>query len=237
MFGTWKRAVLSCLLLALGAPVYAGGDKIKDDDGLVKVVHVFKKAKPAGGVAGGGGGGYKLAPWKWDTTNPLEYTVYTSSAVAAGLDATATVASLQGGFVAWSEVNSKAPSTASHTNASSTLPDTDTMDNENSILFAPLTEANTIAVTTTWYYSRGPNKGKAVEFDMVFNTNFDWSNSGAADKMDVQNITTHEAGHALGLDHSSTSPDLTMYPYATEGETKKQSLEAGDIAGIRARYP
>jgi hypothetical protein len=236
MFGTWKRAVLSLVLLALGAPVYAGGDKIKDDNGLVKVVHVFKKAKPVGG-GGGGGSGYKLAPWKWDTTYPLEYTVYTSSAVAAGLVADATVASLQNGFLVWSIENPKAPTTVSHTNASSILPNTEKMDEENSILWAPLTEANTIAVTTTWYYSRGPSKGKAVEFDMVFNTNFDWSNSGAPEKMDVQNITAHEAGHALGLDHSSTSPDLTMYPYATEGETKKQSLDAGDIAGIKARYP
>ena len=236
MFGTWKRAVLFCSLLALGAPVYAGGDKIKDDDGLVKVVHVFKKAKPVG-AGGGGAGGYKLAPWKWDTTYPLEYTVYTSSAVAAGLTADATVTSLSEGFIAWSEVNPKAPSTVSYTNASSTLPNTDKMDNENSIFWAPLTEANTIAVTTTWYYTRGINKGKAAEFDMVFNTNFDWSTSGAVDKMDVQNITTHEAGHALGLDHSSASAELTMYPYATEGETKKQSLEPGDIAGIKARYP
>jgi hypothetical protein len=235
MFGTWKRAALFCSLLALGAPVYAGGDKIKDDDGLVKVVHVFKKAKPVG-AGGGGAGGYKLAPWKWNVA-VLEYTVYTSSATAAGLDPAATVTSLSEGFVAWSEANSNAPSTASHTNTSSTLPNTDVMDYENSILWAPLNEANTIAVTTTWYYTRGINKGKAAEFDMVFNTNFDWSTSGASDKMDVQNITTHEAGHALGLDHSSASADLTMYPYATEGETKKRSLEPGDVAGIKARYP
>src|SRR6185503_7265385 len=161
----------------------------------------------------------------------------TSSAVAAGLDATATVASLQNGFIACSAENSNAPSTASHPNASATLPDVDVMDEENSILWAPLSDANTIAVTTTWYYTRGIYKGLAAEFDMVFNTNFDWSNSGAADKMDVQNITTHEAGHALGLDHSSASADLTMYPYASEGETKKRTLEAGDIAGIKARYP
>jgi predicted Zn-dependent protease len=113
------------------------------------------------------------------------------------------------------------------------------MDGVNSIVFKALDEDNTIAVTTTWYYSRGINKGLAVEFDMAFNTNFAWTNDGTAEveKMDVWNITTHEAGHALGLDHSSSSTDLTMYPFATEGETKKRDLAPGDVAGITARYP
>lgn len=241
MIETRKRSVyllpVLALLLAIGAPVQADGDKVKDDHGLVKVVHVFKRAKPGG--AGGApkpATGYKLAPWKWNVSE-LHYTVYTSTLAGTGLLETETIASLQEGFIAWSVANPKAPTSVQHVTSSAALPDLETMSGANEILWKPLDDPGTIAVTTTWYYTRGANKGLAAEFDMAFNTNFAWSNSGEADKMDVWNITTHEAGHALGLDHSSSSTELTMYPYAAEGEIKKRDLASGDVAGILARYP
>ena len=55
--------------------------------------------------------------------------------------------------------------------------------------------------------------------------------------MDYQNIATHEFGHALGLRHpDSTCTEETMYAFASEGETKKQTLEAGDVTGINKLY-
>jgi hypothetical protein len=55
--------------------------------------------------------------------------------------------------------------------------------------------------------------------------------------MDVLNIVAHETGHALGLGHPAyRCTEETMYAYATEGETKKQTLEAGDITGITTLY-
>jgi hypothetical protein len=53
---------------------------------------------------------------------------------------------------------------------------------------------------------------------------------------DVQNTVTHEAGHTLGLDHS-TDTTATMYAFAPIGETRKRILYADDLDGICAIYP
>jgi hypothetical protein len=53
---------------------------------------------------------------------------------------------------------------------------------------------------------------------------------------DIQNTMTHEAGHTLGLAHS-TDPDATMFATAPEGETSKRTLGSDDIQGICDIYP
>ncbi|MBI5547059.1 MAG: matrixin family metalloprotease [Deltaproteobacteria bacterium] len=52
---------------------------------------------------------------------------------------------------------------------------------------------------------------------------------------DVQNVLTHELGHALGLAHSEIA-QATMYPASPRGETSKRALQADDIDGVRALY-
>jgi MYXO-CTERM domain-containing protein len=54
--------------------------------------------------------------------------------------------------------------------------------------------------------------------------------------IDVQNTITHEAGHTLGLAHSS-DPSATMAASAPPGETSKRVLGADDLEGICAIYP
>lgn len=53
---------------------------------------------------------------------------------------------------------------------------------------------------------------------------------------DIQNTMTHEAGHSLGLAHS-TDQAATMYAFAPSGETSKRVLAADDLQGICAIYP
>lgn len=91
-----------------------------------------------------------------------------------------------------------------------------------------------VAVTYTW--SSG---GNAVESDAAYNTMYGWSLTGAAGKMDVQNVQTHEVGHTFGMGHSTTAAAnacLTMYPYVDYGQTNLRTLGDGDILGIDARY-
>lgn len=110
------------------------------------------------------------------------------------------------------------------------------LDNVNQIQFVNLGATTTIAVTTTWYYR---STGQAVESDGQYNTFYQWSTSGEAGKMDVQNIATHEVGHTFGLNHPKGSGGiscLTMYASATYGETQKRTLGDGDILGIEAIY-
>src|SRR3989338_6737943 len=63
--------------------------------------------------------------------------------------------------------------------------------------------------------------------------------------VDIQNTSTHEIGHLLGLDHSSNDPfeeiesirTATMYYATNPGVTSGRSLEFDDILGMKHLYP
>jgi hypothetical protein len=109
-------------------------------------------------------------------------------------------------------------------------------DGKNTILWGNYPQAGVIAVTNTWYDTSTNN---ILEFDMVFDTDFKWSTTGARKTMDVQNIATHELGHAVGLAdlYIPLARKETMYGYSTTGETTKRSLYTCDKAGITFLYP
>lgn len=104
----------------------------------------------------------------------------------------------------------------------------------NAIDFGDYPDDRVIAVTSVWYTPKGK---KIVEFDIRFNTRFSWGDAGA-DKMDLQNIATHELGHGVGLDdiYSDTCSAVTMYGYSSNGETQKRTLEQPDITGLQKMY-
>jgi len=109
---------------------------------------------------------------------------------------------------------------------------------KNAVLFGKL-GASTIAVTIIWGVFSGPVENRElIEWDQQYNTAFAWSMSGEPGKMDFENIATHELGHSCGLDdqYSSACSEVTMYGYASYGETKKRTLEDPDITGISTLY-
>ncbi len=116
--------------------------------------------------------------------------------------------------------------------------DTASPDGKNEVMFENLGATDTIAYTIVWgIWSGRPSGREIVEWDAVFNSDYSWSLTGEAGKMDYQNIATHEFGHAAGLGHPSDScTEETMYRFASEGETNKRDLHAGDIAGIQKLY-
>ncbi len=117
--------------------------------------------------------------------------------------------------------------------------DTIEPDGKNEVLFGDVGSQGAIAVTIVWGIFRGPPfMRELVEWDALFDdVDFDWSASGEAGKMDYQNIATHEFGHSAGMGHPDDScTEETMYRFASAGETKKQTLNAGDIAGINELY-
>lgn len=107
-----------------------------------------------------------------------------------------------------------------------------------------------IAGTWIWYYDND-NSGTMTlgdtvkETDIVFNLgSIKWGidpdgvGPTTIKNYDVRNIGTHEAGHVVGLDdiYDDKYSELTMYGYGRKGETKKISLETGDINGTKALY-
>src|SRR3989344_4864918 len=117
--------------------------------------------------------------------------------------------------------------------------DSITPDGKNEVEFANLGETSTIAYTIVWGIFYGPPSARElVEWDVVFNTAYSFGNAdNNSAVMDYQNIATHEFGHALGLGHPQDScTEETMYRFAAYGETKKRTLEIGDITGIKQLY-
>ncbi len=53
---------------------------------------------------------------------------------------------------------------------------------------------------------------------------------------DIQGVMAHEYGHALGLDHSGISDQLTMFPSGSGTNIDKRSIEWDDVDGVRALY-
>lgn len=112
------------------------------------------------------------------------------------------------------------------------------LDNKNQVSFGDL-DSGTIAITVVWGVFNGPIFNRQlVAWDQIYNTNYQWSDSGESNKMDFWNIATHELGHSMGLSdiYNSSCSEVTMYGYSTYGETKKQSLELADITGINLLY-
>ncbi|MCI0619899.1 matrixin family metalloprotease [Candidatus Wolfebacteria bacterium] len=117
--------------------------------------------------------------------------------------------------------------------------DTVTPDTLNEVYFGSIAEPNAIAVTIVWGIFGGPPAARElIEWDQVYDeVDFSWSLTGEAGKMDFENIAQHELGHALGLGHPSDScTEETMFRFASEGETTKRDLNAGDIAGVNGLY-
>jgi hypothetical protein len=87
-----------------------------------------------------------------------------------------------------------------------------------------------------------------VEVDIVLHDNegpqgFHWTDSphntekhALRRSADLQSMLTCQFGHALGLG-ASNSHDHTMLPVHSAGDRSKNSLECGDLAGIRSLYP
>ena len=112
-------------------------------------------------------------------------------------------------------------------------------DGSNEVYFGALSDPNTIGITIVWgYFGGAPRNRELLEWDQVYNTNFDWSDTGAPGTMDFDNIATHELGHSVGMGDLYTTgcAEETMYGYASEGETKNRTLNAGDIMGIDKLY-
>jgi len=108
-------------------------------------------------------------------------------------------------------------------------------DGVNTLVWGDYPTSGVIAVTILWYNIVTKT---ILEFDIVFDINYAWSASGEADKMDLQNIATHELGHGAGLGdvYQSAAYRETMYGYSTWGETSKRDLYTGDKTGITKLY-
>lgn len=184
-----------------------------------------------GGIPSNPGGEklwYKYSGIHWGTTDlPVDYTV---NLEGSGLDAS-TADVLVTSFETWdTETGTELFGAVIIATVRA-----GSLDGSNAISWGNCPTAGVIAVTYIWYWS---DTGEIVETDTMFDTDYAWSLTGEANKMDLQNIATHEFGHWLCLEDLAMRPasQQTMYAYSMFGETKKRTLESGDIAGLELIY-
>lgn len=111
---------------------------------------------------------------------------------------------------------------------------TTTHDGINLVLFRNASSGSAIA--TTYWWSSG---SRIVDADIVFwdgAYRFFAGSSGCTEGFYIEDIAAHEFGHALGLAHSA-STSATMYPTVSSCNAGNRTLDADDIAGVRALYP
>jgi uncharacterized protein (TIGR03382 family) len=96
-------------------------------------------------------------------------------------------------------------------------------------------EEDAQAVTIVTY---DPYTGDLIDADIAFNAErWTWTTRGEPrrDALDLQDVATHELGHALGLEHSEV-PEATMYRSSPLGSIERRTLDDDDLDAVGAAY-
>ncbi len=234
----------------IGPGVYDLGVQIHNGKLVQGTLFVFSDkqfAKPDGtpgkGNKGGGGGeetstcfSYITKGAKWRSEEP--WTISTVNAPAT-IDVTGI---LVNAVSQWENADDPTNSIIGSFDGSLVVDVTsigNSMNDQNEVAFGDITNDGVIAATWVWRTVSGPPSQRYIaEWDQVYDVaNFSWSNNGAPNSMDFDNIATHEIGHSVGMGHPDSTCTLeTMYAYASNGEIIKRDLYTGDIAGVNGLY-
>jgi hypothetical protein len=150
----------------------------------------------------------------------------------ADLSEAAALAGIQAGAMAWSaQSNADIAFYYMGKTTGSSL-----QKNGKNEMFFRNTSNGSVAAETYWWYD---SSNRLVEADIVFydgGFKFYTGSSGCASGLYLEDIATHEFGHAVGLGHSGVSA-ATMYPSIKYCSTAIRSLDADDLAGVEKLYP
>ena len=173
--------------------------------------------------------GYVMNGPKWPTSE-VRYYVNPDNVHVSD---TAAIAAIQNGAAAWSEQSGANISLlyAGQTSGSSL-----TFNGKNEVFFRNTTKSGMNAETLWWY----DYNNHITEFDVVFYTGslkLFAGSAGCSSGLYIEDLATHEFGHALGLGHSRVD-GATMEP-AVAGycDMNFRTLAPDDIAGIESIYP
>jgi Matrixin len=109
-----------------------------------------------------------------------------------------------------------------------------TNDGINLVMFRNASGGSALATTYSWFSGT-----RIIDADIVFwdaGFQFVTGTSGCSGAFFIEDIATHEFGHALGLGHS-TVPTATMYPSISTCSQQSRTLDPDDIAAVLSLYP
>lgn len=114
-----------------------------------------------------------------------------------------------------------------------TVTEVNNSDGINTVFPKTLTTEQPIMETVTYVDAA---TREATDTDIFINKCVKWSNGVTSGCFEVQNVMTHELGHACGIPdiYESYAKEWTMYGYSEKCETKKKTLESTDKAMLSA---
>ena len=111
---------------------------------------------------------------------------------------------------------------------------TNTNDGVNVVMFRNASSGSALATTYTWFSGT-----RMIDADIVFwdaGFQFVTGTGGCSGAFFIEDVATHEFGHALGLGHSTVA-GATMYPSISTCSQQSRTLDADDIAAVLSLYP
>ncbi len=111
---------------------------------------------------------------------------------------------------------------------------TNTNDGVNVVMFRNASSGSALATTYTWFSGT-----RMIDADIVFwdaGFQFVTGTGGCSGAFFIEDVATHEFGHALGLGHS-TVVGATMYPSISTCSQQSRTLDPDDIAAVLSLYP
>lgn len=180
-----------------------------------------------GTVLSSGAHAYSLLGYSW-AQSPVPYYINPAN---MDLPTAAIEPAIRAGADAWKLQSGASFSFAFAGYSSQT---TNTNDGINLIMFRNVSMGSAIATTYTWF-----SGARLIDADMVFwdaGFQFFTGTSGCSNGFYIEDVATHEFGHALGLGHSTVT-SATMYPSISYCSQQSRSLDADDIAAVLALYP
>jgi hypothetical protein len=106
-------------------------------------------------------------------------------------------------------------------------------DNRNVMLFRDASSGSALATTYSWWSGTTLVDSDIVVWDEAFH--FYTGSSGCSNGAYLEDVLTHELGHALGLNHSDNTA-ATMYPSYRLCSTGMRTLSADDISAAQSLY-
>jgi Matrixin len=172
---------------------------------------------------------YVLSGHYWGTSS-VNYFV---NPVNGDMSQQAATASLQAAAANWYE---QSGANVRFVYAGQTLGRSLQNNGKNEVFFRNASKGSTAAETYWWYGSIG----KLLDADIIiYDASFKFfpGSSGCSGGFYLEDLTTHEFGHALGIQHSTVG-SATMYPTSSTWCLQSwRVLDADDIAAVRKAYP
>jgi hypothetical protein len=180
----------------------------------------------------GGSDAFTANPHRWRASVAAAGVPYYVNPANADVSQSAALAAVQVGANAWAQQSdaSFAFAYAGTTSGSSLVKNL-----KNEVFFRPISKSSVIAEAYWWY----DGAGFLVDADIVFydgGWRFYTGTSGCSSGVYIEDVATHEFGHALGLRHTTVSGS-TMVPSYSRCSTSWRSLGPDDIAGVEYQYP